>query len=391
MRTPRLSNINQATLPKNNEARGRGMKKTNVSLEGVRGAAALLVVIYHMGGELPGLNLAPAGYLSVDLFFVLSGFVICQAYGDRISDGSQWCNFMLRRFGRLFPAQLVATAFYYALLNVLIVAAHVIAAPAWPYVVPTPGEALAIATMTQGLPLFDHYVGLPVTWSTSCEFCVYMLFGALCLTVRGHARTATFLTLSICGYAVAVWASLVPAGCLTRGECLSMTYDYGLARCIAGFFIGTLIAAFRDRPAVVAFTRPLTQMLALALVVILIWASGVLNALALLSPLAFAVLVAALSSDNGPVARLFSRSGFRWLGAMSYAVYLAHDMFRSLLHGMRQHVTGIGTAILFAAIFLASSYIAAHMLHKYVEVPWRARFYGWADRLRRRVPHAVAD
>jgi peptidoglycan/LPS O-acetylase OafA/YrhL len=76
---------------------------------------------------------------------------------------------------------------------------------------------------------------------------------------------------------------------------------------------------------------------------------------------------------------------------MSYAVYLAHDMFRPLLHGLRPTGMGIGTAIMYGAVFLASSFIAAHMLHKYVEVPWRARFYAWADRFGQRAPRAATD
>ena len=77
-------------------------------LDGLRGVAALLVVWYHVhegfafacGGVINGIN---HGYLAVDFFFILSGFVISYAYDDRWTKGFSLKDFLKRRIIRLHP------------------------------------------------------------------------------------------------------------------------------------------------------------------------------------------------------------------------------------------------------------------------------------------------
>src|SRR5258708_32734760 len=75
------------------------------ALDGWRGIAALWVALYHSPfyGHLYGVPLVRNAYLFVDLFFVLSGFVISHAYADRLGDGKAVLVFLIRRFGRLWP------------------------------------------------------------------------------------------------------------------------------------------------------------------------------------------------------------------------------------------------------------------------------------------------
>ncbi|KVG56479.1 hypothetical protein WJ33_37290 [Burkholderia ubonensis] len=70
------------------------MRKTNLSLEGLRGAAAVFVVLFHTHFSLPGLEVTRNGYLAVDLFFVLSGFVIANAYSAHIDNPNQLTSFI---------------------------------------------------------------------------------------------------------------------------------------------------------------------------------------------------------------------------------------------------------------------------------------------------------
>lgn len=69
------------------------------AIQGLRGWAVALVMVYHLN-LLPGI----AGFLGVDLFFVISGFVISRLVKKSLSEGSfTFKNFFLRRFRRLFP------------------------------------------------------------------------------------------------------------------------------------------------------------------------------------------------------------------------------------------------------------------------------------------------
>src|SRR5574344_191338 len=82
-------------------------------LDGLRGVAALIVVAFHLFETYspdPSLQILNHGYLAVDFFFVLSGFVICYAYDDRW-DRMSIGNFFKRRLIRLHPMLIFGTIF----------------------------------------------------------------------------------------------------------------------------------------------------------------------------------------------------------------------------------------------------------------------------------------
>ncbi|ENZ81546.1 MULTISPECIES: acyltransferase [Caulobacter] len=79
-----------------NEPTGRRYE----TLDGLRGVAAVAVLLYHIGGWTGRPWLATHGYLAVDFFFCLSGFVLAHAYGRR---DIGWLGFMRERLIRLWP------------------------------------------------------------------------------------------------------------------------------------------------------------------------------------------------------------------------------------------------------------------------------------------------
>jgi peptidoglycan/LPS O-acetylase OafA/YrhL len=81
-----------------------------LALDGLRGVASLGVLLIHIGyvGGYPAL--APAAALSVDLFFMLSGFVIGHAFEQRLLDGMRWRTFIVIRAVRFFPALAIGVA-----------------------------------------------------------------------------------------------------------------------------------------------------------------------------------------------------------------------------------------------------------------------------------------
>jgi peptidoglycan/LPS O-acetylase OafA/YrhL len=69
-------------------------------LDGTRGLAALVVMIFHLTALQ---QVFERGWLAVDLFFILSGFVITYSYGDKIKQGLTFKDFLVARFLRLWP------------------------------------------------------------------------------------------------------------------------------------------------------------------------------------------------------------------------------------------------------------------------------------------------
>ena len=90
------------------------------SLTGVRGVAAVIIVVYHFGkfrldpASPVTVWAIPHGYLPVDMFFMLSGFVIGYVYADTFSSAvpENYKTFLIKRFARLYPAYIVISAFY---------------------------------------------------------------------------------------------------------------------------------------------------------------------------------------------------------------------------------------------------------------------------------------
>ena len=81
-----------------------------ITLDAMRGAAALAILVYHFDVQVSGAPVNPYGYLAVDLFFVLSGFVLTHAYGERLTSGMGFGQFAKLRLIRLYPLYFAGAA-----------------------------------------------------------------------------------------------------------------------------------------------------------------------------------------------------------------------------------------------------------------------------------------
>lgn len=342
------------------------MKKQITSLDGMRGLAALSIMFFHAGIYL--LPMLGDGYLAVDLFFVLSGFVICSTYGVRLANADDIPAFVIRRLGRLWPVHVAALILFIASRNVTasILYSHTIGFP--------PSSELAAAlTMVHGLNLFDHLVGEFASWSAADEFYIYLMFAAVCLFATGKRRIAIFALLSVAAWTLCVWASGVQDGCLHHGRCLELTFRYGWARCIAGFFLGALLAEYRGAQAIRALSGRRSQLIVAAVVLAYANLVGTVHGLAFAAPLVFVLLIASVLDDEGPVVRFFQRPTWQYLGKVSYSLYLGHEIVLGPVYAViaRSPSAGPGRVLAAAAIFVAGSILLAHVLYRFIEAPCR--------------------
>lgn len=376
------------------------------SFEGSRGVAALLVALFHLKLFAGQIALIRNGYLLVDLFFVMSGFLMCLLYCNRLQRPAAVAPFLVRRFGRLFPLLLFATVAYVLALNLktvlrnLAVASGHLASQADPamlaYVWPTRAEVVSTLTLTHGMGLFDYLILNPVSWSISVEFYAYVMFAVLCMLFRARLRVVMFLVLGVAAALVVAWTSIVWRDCLSSGACLDVTHDFGFARCIAAFMLGTLMVHLRQyldgkggavRDAV--DSTPL-QMLLLALLGAGFVLVEVRPALGFAFPPLYAALILSLSRDRGALSCWLARRPFQMLGERSYSIYMLHPVLLLAMEPLlrRSHGT-LANLALMAVYVVVLVYVSGRTL-AWVEQPGRDWFNRQVQGKRNKVLSDVA-
>jgi peptidoglycan/LPS O-acetylase OafA/YrhL len=205
------------------------------ALDGMRGVAAIAVVLFHIGRAF-GTDLFPKGYLAVDLFFALSGFVLSYSYDRRFAAGMKASTFFRLRVIRLMPL-------YW--LGWMLGAIVLIASPT------TAGMHGDLTVMHRFVAAFLNFFLLPYPikgefndlfpldgpgWSLFYELFFANIIFALGWKVLRGKKLALFILVSV------VW--LAAGVRLHRGidfGSLIDLYQYAPARVLASFFIGVAV------------------------------------------------------------------------------------------------------------------------------------------------------
>ena len=296
------------------------------ALTSLRGLAAVLVVVYHFsGGFLPNLELGaysdfvPKSYLWVDLFFVLSGFIITHAYGDKFAERVRWETarpFLFARMARIYPLHLFVLAAF-ALLELAkwgLEASGEAEFRAEPFEhAKHPGAIATNMMMLQAAGVEDGLTWNGPAWSVGAEWFAYLLFPFLILLVFRMGWIGRVLMLAAAGVGLALISDY--------GRNLDVTYDYGVLRCAFEFSLGVVLyLAYRSIPGTAALGRDaaLAAVLAAILTVMHLGYRDIL-----LVPL-FGLLIVGLAAGGGMVERALSVRPLVWLGEISYSVYMSH-------------------------------------------------------------------
>jgi peptidoglycan/LPS O-acetylase OafA/YrhL len=292
------------------------------SLTGLRGVAACVVMAYHFstGWVLPepAQTMLRHGYLAVDLFFVLSGFVMALTYGARFRTAARgvYADFLVRRLGRIYPLYIVAAivAVSFGLQE--------------SYVRLSAAGLLANGLLIQTWGLADCYLG--PAWSLSTELGAYVVFPVLVRLALRRASVAACAGLAACLLLVFLATRSTPTlhQVIDGEEWRAGPLDvfgpftlYPLLRCLAAFTLGMLaFRAARSR----RFARPAATETAGILSAVLVLALMMAPDADIAIVLSFVALIIALASSTSIVARLLASRVPYWLGLVSYSIYLLH-------------------------------------------------------------------
>ena len=320
-------------------------------LDGLRGVAALMVIVFHcFETYIPvfGTQIVNHGYLAVDFFFVLSGFVIGYAYDDRWDKMTTW-GFFKRRLTRLHPMVIAGTLVGAALFF--------FAGAGFPQTLQNPGWKIALC-FVMGLLMIPCGMGLDIrgwgemnsfngpNWSLTFEYCGNILYafilrrlpkialGVLCVL-------CTFFTLDLTmGWDVFGFFPDGPQYTVIGGWSLTGQQLYiGFTRLLYPFLCGLLIS--RILPAHRNEENPSGSPIhlkggfwwcSLALVVLFSVPciggktgipDGLFQAICILLLFPLIVLTGSGSVTKGKK----STAVCKWLGDISYPLYITHYPF----------------------------------------------------------------
>ena len=189
-------------------------------LDAIRGIAALLVVAYHAPVDFGRLMPFRSGFLAVDLFFALSGFVIAFSYERRLLEGLSYRNFLVARVIRLYPVYLIGTLF--AIVTSLLTTHRMPIHHTFEYLALA---LLLLPDVVHGGKAAVYPLDFPA-WSLLCELISNVGYGALILW-HTSGRLILYLAMGACAAFMILWVN--GSGTMDSGSVLQ-TLPMGLAR-----------------------------------------------------------------------------------------------------------------------------------------------------------------
>jgi len=298
----------------------------------MRGIAALCVLWFHVAGVLhPEWQIEARGYLAVDFFFMLSGYVMARTYERRFAEGYSARRFLIARYRKLWPFMAVGA---------------LIGAPILLQLMDNPVRAMGIAAANVLLiPAFSGGWVYPVNiaaWSILAELAANLIHGAILwrLSSRVLALAALAMVPLLCWMAISF-------GSLALGA-ESANFLAGSVRALVPYCLGILLwRLWRDRPGL--NIHPAMAFAAMPVLILLVpnllhlnWSYDV----------AFSLLACPLLMAGG-LAWQGSNGFIRWIGQISFPLYAVNLPILLWAKGL-----GLGAPIGVAAALGLASYLA---------------------------------
>lgn len=308
------------------------------ALDGLRAVAVGLVFLTHAYPRY-----FPGGFIGVDIFFVLSGYVITRG----MSDGVNLRRFYIRRFLRIVPP-------------ILPVLAAVSLSVALGSTFTRPLDVFAAgASFMNILRAFDvsHGGVLGHFWSLSIEEQFYLLWPAMFLLVRGRAPIIAAVTLCLFAWQSALFLS---------SRDVERVYN-GLDTRAGQLLAGCVLALWNPRSSPWLALIPLAALIPFVLLVG--FESPVYLTLGIpLAASGSALVIGVLAGPTTALHRILETAPFQWGGIRSYALYLWHYPF--LMWGFQALPAGVPSVVAVVGALLATM-AAAELSQRVLEAPAR--------------------
>lgn len=340
-------------------------------LTGLRAVLAWWVVLYHLAEpDLAAITLGPFdtlrthGYLAVDGFFILSGFILAYVYRDTFANPAPgtYVEFLIARLSRIYPVHLVVLALLVVLFGSAYLGLGFRARVAERFGL---DELLWQVSLLHGWGFSRRLAWNYPSWSISAEWFAYLCFPLVhrvVLRAKGRAGPAAVALATLAG--LALFEQVGPAGNL------SYTYEFALLRIGFEFVAGAALLMLARG----WLGRPPTQRRRPHALLALLAAGAATNGLpdaAVVACLGLAILF--LSHPDDLLARVLGTAGVVYAGETSYSVYMVHALIEGLaILGLRAMpgVAALPDWVIFGVVVVAVQ-LTADQMWRHVERPGR--------------------
>ena len=347
-----------------------------IELESIRGIAALLVFLHHIpnwNNEIFGLSILRNAHLMVDLFFVLSGYVIYVSYGQKINSIKDALHFQFLRFGRLYPVHLVVLsgfflaeiAKYFAISEYGITFGR----PAFENF--TFENTFANVLLVQDFGFFSNTWSINgPSWSIGIEFYIYLLFaiiGVFLPRIKLLIFTLLFLSSTIFLF--------------TANQA---TYDIysNILRGGAGFFLGCLTAACSNKLNLnnSKLSSAIQYVGIFFVIIFLLFKPPSRQFDMLIYGLSATLIITIVHGIDNPFKKFLRNRLLVELGKISYSLYMCHMLIIWTVSNSLQFVfdkfLNVSSVLKFSLAYLATFLITiciSFILFNFVEQPSRLK------------------
>jgi peptidoglycan/LPS O-acetylase OafA/YrhL len=305
------------------------------ALTSLRGVAALTVLIFHV---IPDFR----GYLAVDLFFLLSGFVLTHVYRQIALTRESYFKFLKARLARIYPVHLMMLVVLLPMLDTR---------PDF-----SSGGLLSSLLLLQSP--WHSICWNYASWSISAEWHAYLLFPILVMNYRTRSNKALLATLAVCAGVVGL------TGLISGSGNISNTITV-LLRCLPEFISGIVLYFLLERGCLPKWIgHDTTFWVSAAMLLLFEWIyvpDGLMVCI-------LGMILLTSATNQGRSVAILNCHVFAYLGYISYSLYMAQMVVWAVLMSTLQIST---SSILYKVLFVSLCFLSAAIISPTIEYPAR--------------------
>lgn len=294
------------------------------NLTPLRGLAAIWVVVFHFQAMIaqfvdPGqTKILFKAYTMVDLFFIMSGFIICHVYQQSFQEPyitGNFRKFFVARFARIYPLHFITLIF----LIILIAAAK-----GW-NIVDDPKAIPTNLLLIHSFGIHKVFTWNIPSWSISAEWWAYMIFPLLIIFIHRAQRlaiTVLWLFVVVAYLAIMFWLPrhdpFDPSIIIPHN--LDATFDFGYLRGLAGFVAGVLLYKIYEERRWSRLFESDYMVFLLIIITLICFHIGINDGFYIIL---FIALVYSFALNKGKLHAICNNRLLQYLGKISYSIYLS--------------------------------------------------------------------